>query len=61
VHAVEEPSHGDACEEVEGGVFLFGGRGVCVVLAWKRNGGFNVSDSGLREGGEFGEVVAAFC
>lgn len=34
VDAVEEPAHGDAGEEVEGGLFFVGWRGVRLVFAW---------------------------
>ncbi len=58
VHAVKETAHGDAGEEVEAALLFFGGVGVGIILAGKGDGGFDVGDAGLREGGEFSEVVA---
>jgi hypothetical protein len=57
VDAVEEPAHGDAGEEVEGGLLFVGLGEVSLVFAWEGDGGLDVGDASLGEGGEFGEVV----
>ena len=57
VNAVEQPAHGDAGEEVEGGLFFLGLGEVRLVFAGEGDGGLDVGDAGLGERGEFGEVV----
>lgn len=55
--AVEEASHANTCEEVEGGLLGCGGGFVGVVCPWEGDGGFYAGDAGDGAGGEFGDVV----
>lgn len=57
VHAVEQPAHADAGEEVERGLLLLHVRGVRVVGPRERDGGFDARDAGDGAGGELGDVV----
>ena len=56
--AVEEASHADASEEVEGGLLGCGGRFVGVVCSREGDGGFYTRNAGDGAGSEFGDVVA---
>lgn len=57
VDAVEEATHADAGEEVEGGLLGCGGGFVGVVCSGEGDGGFYAGDAGDGAGGEFGDVV----
>lgn len=57
VDAVEEATHADAGEEIEGGLLGCGGGFVSVVCSGEGNRGFYAGDAGDGTGGEFGDVV----